>query len=137
MDSKESPNTATAIVVANNDETVLRAVSSTLQKAGFAVTGAANAAAALARVSESESAPTLAVIDTTVPGMDWQDLAKKLYEKSPGIRLLFLSAEPSSETLRTPVLRGHHTRLLGKPFRRSQLLGQVLEMMDEPLVMIA
>ena len=134
MDSQESANTA--IVVANNDETVLQAVTSTLEKAGFAVTGAANAAVALERCGQGEPAPTLAVIDTTVPGMDWRDLARKLSEKSPAIRLLFLSAEPSSEALPAPDFHGH-SRLLRKPFRRSQLLGQVLEMMDEPLVMTA
>ncbi|MGO9255934.1 MAG: response regulator [Bryobacteraceae bacterium] len=134
MDSKESP--VGVLVVANDEEAVLNAVSSTLEKAGFAVTGASSAAMALDRCRESEPPPELAVIDTTVPGMDLQDLVLQLHQISPTMRVLFLSGESPSEAVRS--LRAQwRGKFLRKPFRRSQLLGQVLTLMDEPLVLTA
>jgi DNA-binding NtrC family response regulator len=134
MDSKESP--VGVLVVANDDEGVLRAVSSTLQKAGFAITGASSGAVALERCRQSRLHPELAVIDTTVPGIDPQDLVYQLHQTSPAMRVLFLSSESPTETVRS--VRGQwRAKLLRKPFRRSQLLGQVLTLMDEPLVLTA
>jgi two-component system, cell cycle sensor histidine kinase and response regulator CckA len=134
MNTHESP--VGALVVANNEETVLQSVSSTLEKAGFAVTGASSAAAAVDRAREGNPAPELAVIDTTVPGIDLQDLVVQLRQITPGMRVLFLSAGAPSETLRN--FRAlWHAKLLKKPFRRSQLLGNVLALMDEPAVLTA
>jgi CheY-like chemotaxis protein len=134
MDSKESP--VDVLVVANNEETVLQAISSTLEKAGFAVTGASSGAGALERVRQSRIQPELAVIDTTVPGIDVQDLLFQLQKVSPAMRILFLSGEVPSEAVRSLRARWRG-KFLRKPFRRSQLLGQVLTLMDEPLVLTA
>jgi len=133
MDSKESP---VVLVVANDEEAVQRAVSSTLEKAGFVVTGASNAATAVERCRRNRLHPELAVIDTTIPGIDLQDLVYQLHQISPSLRVLFLSGESPSELARSVRARWHGKFLL-KPFRRSQLLGQVLTLMDEPLVLTA
>lgn len=134
MDSKESP--VDVLVVANDDEAVLKAISSTLEKAGFAVTGAPNGVSALERVRKTRMQPELAVIDTTMPGNDWADLISQLHSLSPDMRVLFLSGETPSETVRSLRARWRG-KFLRKPFRRSQLLGQVLTLMDEPLVLTA
>lgn len=134
MDSKESP--VGVLVVANDDEGVLQPVSSTLEKAGFTVTGASNEVGALERCHESHLPPELAVIDTTVPGIDLQELVYQLHKASPTIRVLFLSGESPNEVVRGLRARWR-AKCLRKPFRRSQLLGQVLTLMDEPLVLTA
>ena len=134
MDSKESP--VDVLVVANDEEAVLRAVSSTLEKAGFAVTGASSGSGALDRLRQRRLHPELAVIDTTVPGIDLQDFVHQLHQISPSVRVLFLSEQSPSEAARNARARWHG-KLLFKPFRRSQLLGQVLTLMDEPMVLTA
>lgn len=134
MDSKESP--VSVLVVANDEEAVLRAVSSTLEKAGFAVTGASSGAAALERCRQTRLHPELAVIDTTIPGIDLPNLVSQLHQVSPSLRVLFLSGESPSDVVRSVRARWRGKFLL-KPFRRSQLLGQVLTLMDEPLVLTA
>lgn len=134
MGSNDSP--VGVLVVANNEEAVLQAVSSTLAKAGFAVSGATSAAAALERCRQGKPAPELAVIDATVPGIDLQELVFQLHQITPGMRVLLLAGDTPSENLRS--LRSiWHAKLLHKPFRRSQLLGQVLSIMDEPMVLTA
>ncbi|HUA58869.1 MAG TPA: response regulator [Verrucomicrobiae bacterium] len=134
MDANDSP--VNVLVVANNEEAVLQAVSSTLAKAGFAVTGASSAAGALSRCRDGRAVPELAVIDTTVPGIDLQDFVFQLHQIAPAMRVLLLSGEAPSETVRSLRARWR-AKLLSKPFRRSQLLGQVLALMDEPLVLTA
>jgi len=134
MDSNES--TVGVLVVANDEEAVLRPVSSTLEKAGFAVTGAPSGPSALERCRQSRWQPELAVIDTTVPGMDLQDLVSQLHQISPSLRVLFLAGESPSEVARTVRARWRG-KFLRKPFRRSQLLGQVLTLMAEPMVLTA
>ena len=134
MDSTES--NVGVLVVANDEEAVLRAVSSTLKKAGFAVIGASSGSSALERSRESRPHPELAVIDTTMPGIDLPDLVAQLNQISPAMRILFLSGESPSEAARSVKARWRGKFLL-KPFRRSQLLGQVLALMDEPMVLTA
>ena len=133
MDSKESP---TVLVVANDDETVQRAVSSTLTKAGFAVTAASSGAGALERCRQNRLHPELAVIDTTIPGLDLPDLVAQLHQISPTMRVLFLAGELPNDVVRSLKARWRG-KCLHKPFRRSQLLGQVLSLMDEPMVLTA
>lgn len=134
MASNESP--VGVLVVANNEEAVLQSVSSTLQKAGFAVTGASSVATALDRCRQGRPVPELAVIDATVPGIDLEELVFQLHLLSPVMRILLLAGDIPSETLRSLRVRWR-AKLLTKPFRRSQLLGQVLALRDEPLVLTA
>jgi two-component system, cell cycle sensor histidine kinase and response regulator CckA len=134
MDSNVSP--VDVLVVANDEQAVLQPVSSTLEKAGFAVTGAPTSASALDRCRHDRLHPELAVIDTTIPGIDLQDLVSQLHQISPNVRVLMLSGEAPTEAARNVRARWHG-KLLPKPFRRSQLLGQVLTLMDEPMVLTA
>jgi len=133
MDSKESP---AVLVIANDEEAVVRAVSSTLQKAGFDVTSAPSGISALERCRHGDLSPELAVIDTTTPGIDLPDLVAQLHQISPNLRVLFLSSDSPNEVVRGVRARWRGRCLL-KPFRRSQLLGQVLALMDESLVLTA
>lgn len=134
MRSNESP--VGVLVVANNDEAVLQTVSSTLAKAGFVVTGASNVAAAIHRSRECCPIPEMAVIDATIPGIDLEDLVFQLHQVAPGIRLLFLAGDVPNDVLRSLRARWRAT-VLNKPFRRSQLLGQILTLRDEPMVLTA
>jgi CheY-like chemotaxis protein len=91
---------------------------------------------ALDRCRERHLLPELAVIDTTLSGTDLQDFLFRLHQISPTVRVLFLSGDSPSEALRSLRARWRG-KFLPKPFRRSQLLGQVLTLMDEPLVLTA
>jgi two-component system sensor histidine kinase/response regulator len=133
METEDSHNTA--IVVADNRETVLKAVSTTLAKAGFTILPASSGAEALQYFRDSRYPVQLAIIDAATPGIDVRELVGQLEAISPGMRTLFLTDDEQS--LRG-VGAGNRIRgILHKPFRRAQLLGQVLEMMDRPLALTA
>jgi len=134
MEAKDLSDTA--VVVTDDQEKVLQTVSSTLEKAGFTILAASSGASALKRCRESDVPVNLAIIDTTTFGVDVAELVGQLDVISPKIRTLFLTGDDENE-LRGVRGTGHGRRSLRKPFRRSQLLGQVLEIMNEPLVLTA
>jgi CheY-like chemotaxis protein len=135
MRTEDPPNIA--IVVADNHETVLQAVSATLEKAGFTILSASAGGTAVRLTRDSRNPVNLAVIDTTTPGINFAELSRELEGMHPGIRTLFLTEESPEELLHSLPGAGHIRGILRKPFRRAQLLGQVLEMMDRSLVLTA
>jgi hypothetical protein len=71
----------------------------------------------------------LAVIDTAATGIKAPEIEQQLHEMYPHIRMLFLS-DDNPETIHEGDSSGHLRRVLRKPYRRSRLLGRVLEMMQ-------
>ena len=65
------------------------------------------------------------------------ELVERLNGSYPGIRILFTSADDESGTARQVGRSGRTREFLQKPFRRSMLLGRVLQVMDTPMVRTA
>jgi DNA-binding NarL/FixJ family response regulator len=74
----------------------------------------------------------LAIVDMAMSG-NGPLLVERLYGSYPGIRILFTSSSDESATVRQVGRSGRVREFLQKPFRRSQLLGRVLQVMDAPL----
>jgi CheY-like chemotaxis protein len=112
-----------------------------LEKAGFTILAASSGAQALqycrARAHDSRYPVQLAIIDAATPGIDVPELVGQLDTISPGVRTLFLTDDQEERSLRGIATSGRVRGFLHKPFRRAQLLGQVLEMMDRPLALTA
>ena len=121
---------STAVIVGDDRGAGLKKVSTTLQKAGFVVVTAANGRAALDQCREQHRPVDLAVIDTAATGIKAPEIELQLHEMYPHIRMLFLS-DDTPETIHESDSPGHLCRVLRKPYRRSRLLGEVLEMMQE------
>lgn len=135
METEDSHNTA--LVVADNRETVLKAVSATLEKAGFTILAASSGAETLKYCRDDRHPVQLAIIDTETAGINLAELVGQLDAISPGMRILFLTGGGEELSLRVIAAAGRVRGVLHKPFRRAQLLGQVLEMMDRPLALTA
>ena len=129
MDTDGSPNTA--VVIGDDRGAALKKVSSTLQKAGFVVVTASNGRAALDCCRREHVPVDLAVIDTAAAGIKSPEVEQQLYEMYPHIRMLFLS-DDNPETIHETEGLGQIRRVLRKPYRRSRLLGRVLEIMQQP-----
>jgi CheY-like chemotaxis protein len=123
----------TVVLVADGEASVLKNVSSTLGKAGFTVLTAQGRPAVLDVCAHHPEPIQLAIMDMAMAGSG-SDLVERLYGSYPGIRILFTSSQDESETVRQIGRSGQVREFLQKPFRRSQLLGRVLEVMDAPLV---
>ena len=124
----------TAVVVGDDRGAALKKVSTTLRKAGFVVVTAADGRAALDCCRRQHLPVDLAVIDTAAAGIEPPEVERQLYEMYPHIRMLFLS-DNNPETIHETESLGQIRRVLRKPYRRSRLLGRVLEIMQQPEAM--
>jgi DNA-binding response OmpR family regulator len=131
MDTSESLKSA--VVVTDNEELVRKEISSVLKKVGFEILAVPNGTAALALCRDKRRPVDLVVIDTAVVRTNPSEIAECVQQMSP--RVLFLS---DGDTEKLPgMVRGHISYVLAKPFRRAQLIGRVLEIMDRPLLVSA
>jgi CheY-like chemotaxis protein len=131
------PDSDSAVVlVADGEADILEDISSTLEKAGFTVLTALGEAAVLDVCARRREPIQLAIVDMHMPG-NRPELVERLYSTFPGIRILFTSSKDESETVRQIGRSSRVREFLQKPFRRSQLLGRVLQVMDTPMVYTA
>jgi response regulator RpfG family c-di-GMP phosphodiesterase len=107
-----------------------------LGKAGFTVLTAQGGPAVLDVCARYREPIQLAIVDTALAA-NGEELMQCLYGSYPGIRILFTSAGDDSGRVRQIGRPGHVREFLKKPFRRSQLLGRVLQVLDEPLARTA
>jgi CheY-like chemotaxis protein len=124
------------VLVADTEASVLKNVSATLEKAGFTVLTAQGGPAVLDVCAHHRDPIQLAIMDMAMTS-NGPDLVECLDGSYPGIRILFTSAQEESGIVRQIGRSGRVRGFLAKPFRRSQLLGRVLQVMDTPLVVTA
>jgi two-component system, cell cycle sensor histidine kinase and response regulator CckA len=121
------------ILVADDEEMVLKFVGLVLKRAGFAVRPAACGADALKLALENPEPPDLAVLDLMMPGMDGAQLYDRLRDLHPNLRVLFMSGYNEEEINRRCGGRVENADLLKKPFTSAELLARVRKMIDRPL----
>lgn len=79
----------------------------------------------------------LAVIDAGAESIDTEEVVRELHEISPNVRMLFLAADEDTAAVESTPSLGHVREILRKPFRRSQLLGRALQIMDRASALTA
>jgi DNA-binding NarL/FixJ family response regulator len=84
------------VLFVDDDETVLRAVSSGLSSSGFDVTAAQTASQALA-VIESET-PEALLVDINIPGNEGLELVHLLSREQPLVQVVIFTGYPSLDT---------------------------------------
>ncbi len=111
-----------------NTRMLMRAV---LAYRGYKVTEAGDGNEALARQEEAEHPFDLAVLDINMPGMDGPEVLKRLRQKWPHLRAMFLSGNiedlPPDSSAMDP-----NTPALAKPFSNLDLLQAVRKLLNQP-----
>jgi CheY-like chemotaxis protein len=126
----------TLVLVMNQGDEDARLISSTLEKAGFHVATSSDEASALQLCRTSDPTPQVVIVDTTTRGIETSQVLEHLWEIDPAIRVL-LMADREGDTARNLSFSANVRGRIQKPFRRSRLLGSVLEVAKEPLVRTA
>jgi two-component system, cell cycle sensor histidine kinase and response regulator CckA len=123
-----SPGTETVLVV--EDDAGVRALTRhVLQQAGYTVLEAADGDEAL-RLGAGHSGPIhLMVSDVVMPGPGGREVAEKLAERHPEVRILFVSGYTDDAVVRHGVLH-ETTNFLQKPFTAAGLARKVREVLD-------
>jgi two-component system response regulator MprA len=112
----------TTVLIADDDQKLLKMVRRTLAYEGFQVITATNGLEALARMESG--APDLLVLDWMMPELDGLELLTRLREADNDIPVLMLTARDAVEDRVTGLNRGADDYLV-KPFAPSELLARL------------
>jgi len=128
-EEKTGDLTGTARILLVEDEDAVRTFSTrALNNKGYQVIGAEHAEAALKIVEENDIADIdLLITDVMMPGMDGPTMAKKIRERSPDLKIIFISGY-TEDKLKDHMGKGIF--FLPKPFTLKQLAEKVKEAME-------
>lgn len=119
------------ILLVDDEESVRSIVLKILRRAKYNVLAAENGEAAL-RIAESHPGNIdLLITDMFMPGLRGPEVAQKLAQTCPGLRVLFMSGY-ADQDLRTGVPAG--ANFLNKPFSGADLAKTVEEVLKGPAV---
>jgi two-component system cell cycle sensor histidine kinase/response regulator CckA len=132
-----TPSTASAdlprgseTILLVEDEGVVRAlVGQVLRMSGYTVLEADDGTQALEILGRHSGPLDLLVSDVLMPKLNGPELARRVTERCPGLRVLFLSGYPESELVDLDLLHAGQP-LLTKPFTPADLARKVREVLD-------
>jgi two-component system cell cycle response regulator CpdR len=110
------------VLVADDDEIIRQAVCEALRAEGCHVIAAPSGPAALERASGKIA---LLITDIVMPGMNGIELARRLTERQPGLKVVFMSALPLTRGALVP------GSFLYKPLDLNKLVGQLPALIAE------
>ncbi len=118
-------DSATAhILVVDDDATLLKLMNAYLSRLGYRVDACLSAEDGWARVQADPSVYSLALVDLHMPGMGGRELAARILECNPSIRLVLVSGYPA-EISGVETLDGHRVSFLHKPFAPRDLVAAI------------
>lgn len=122
------------ILVVEDDTLVRRFVSLCLRSAGYEVLEADTPSVALRLAIEDSRTIHLLVTDVVMPEMNGQDLAMRLMNRFPDLRVLFMSGYTDDAVTRHDVST-HQITFLRKPFVKETLTRKVRAALDTPSIL--
>jgi DNA-binding NtrC family response regulator len=121
----------TVLVV--EDETGVRRIAvRALVDAGYRVLEATNVAEAVAVAGAAQGTIDLLLTDLVLPDGGGGEVARRITELRPGIRVLYVSGYTDDPALRRDISE-NEVEFLGKPFSPDQLSATVRKVLDRPL----
>ncbi len=126
--AKTTRGTETILVV-EDEESVRMLAARVLEAAGYTVLKAANAEEALALVAGQSGTVHLMLTDVVMPGMTGRELAIRLADSRPAMKVLYTSGYTDDVALRHGVI-DDSAEFIGKPYTMSQLTRKVREVLD-------
>jgi PAS domain S-box-containing protein len=118
------------ILVVEDEDSVRRATERILRMAGYRVLTAANGGEALLLCEKEHDQIDLLLTDVVMPRMSGGELADRLKELCPELKVLFTSGYTDDAILHHGVLESG-TRFIGKPFSVASITTKVREVLDE------
>ncbi len=119
------------ILVVDDEPDILRLVDTVLRQAGYRVTTARSADAAVRAVETMALKPELLLADVVMPGMSGPVLADQLCASLPGLHVVFTSGYDDRQIVQRYVVEKGFA-LLAKPFTPQTLLAAVQQALASP-----
>jgi CheY-like chemotaxis protein len=117
------------VLVVEDEEGVRRVLLEMLQQTGYRVLGADCGQQALEICRATDMPIHILITDVVMPKMGGRELAARLREVAPELKVLFVSGYTDSAILHHGVLEAG-THFLQKPFTVEQLAGKVREVLE-------
>jgi CheY-like chemotaxis protein len=114
------------VLLVEDDEHVRKAALRILEQAGYRVLIASNGGEALRHAENEPGVIDLMLTDVIMPGISGRDLAERMQQLRPELRVLFMSGYTDDAIIHHGVL-AEGVALLQKPFTRESLLDKVRE----------
>lgn len=124
------PCTETVLLVEDEDA-VRRIISNLLRGRGYTVLEAAGGHEALALFERHQGPIHLLLTDVVMPSMSGRELADRLIQKLPSLRMLYVSGYTDDSVVRHG-LQQERVHLLQKPFTPDDLLAHVRRALEAP-----
>ena len=115
------------ILVADDDESLLKGLEINLKREGYQVITAGNGTKAVSLAERHR--PHLVILDILMPEMDGIEACRAIRDREGGIPILMLSARAESEDRQAAADAGA-SLYLTKPFKLSQLLTTVRKLVE-------
>jgi CheY-like chemotaxis protein len=123
------------LLVVEDEEQVRAVVLKVLRRAGYRVLDADSGPQALATASEYSGPIDLLVTDVVMPKMSGPELAGKLTQVRPGLRVLFMSGYTDDAALKHGILQAE-LAFIQKPLTPDVLLRKVREVLETEQVAV-
>jgi two-component system, cell cycle sensor histidine kinase and response regulator CckA len=132
--SRAAQSGTETILMVEDEDSVRRLLKHVLSKNGYTVIEAAGGPEALALYEQLRRPIDLLLTDIVMPGMNGRELAERMVELQPGLRIIYMSGY-TDEALAGP---GTIAALfLPKPLRPDALAARVREVLDGPSALSA
>ncbi len=126
---RSEPGRPATIVVIDDDLDVVRAVTRSLRRAGYAVEGTDDPQMVIARYRHGNSRPDLLITDVMMPRMNGLVLADTILRLDPALKVVYLSGYLQEE-VRWAGLPGAAATFVAKPVEVERLVTVVREMLQ-------
>lgn len=118
------------ILLVEDEPTILKMTQMMLARLGYQVLTANKPAEAIDIASEHAGAIHLMMTDVVMPNMNGRDLASRLHEVNPDLKVLFMSGYTANVIVHRGVL-DEGISFIQKPFSIQDLAAKLREVLDE------
>ncbi len=118
------------ILVVEDEEAVRSLSRRALEASGYTVLAAADGPDAVRLLERYRGPIHLVLTDVIMPGMNGRELAQRLVQRRPGLRVLYMSGYPGDAIVHRGALEPG-TAFLQKPFMPEDLARKVREVLDQ------
>jgi signal transduction histidine kinase len=131
MPGKAGPGGTETILLVDDEPSVRNIARIMLEAAGYVVMDAPGGEEALSIAAARWVAVSLLVTDVVMPRMSGKELARRLQEMSPAVRVLYVSGY-TADVISNHGILDTGVDYLQKPFSSYELLNKVREILDRP-----
>jgi signal transduction histidine kinase/PAS domain-containing protein len=121
--------TAETVLLAEDDEVIRGMVARTLRTVGYSVLEARDGSEALRVAAGHSGTIDLLVTDVLMPRLGGREMAERLLESRPGVRVLYMSGFTDTVAI-SQEIEGGGSHLLSKPFTPQVLVRRVREVLE-------